>query len=297
MTMNARMNAGTDLNAEEMGARKYRTLFLSDIHLGTRGCQADLLLDFLKHNESEELFLVGDIIDGWRLKQTWHWPQAHNDVVQKLLRRVRKGTRVVFVPGNHDEFARDFLGLEFGGVEVVDHVIHETADGRKMLVVHGDQFDIVVKHARWLAYLGDWAYDFAIWINSWFNLARRKLGLPYWSFSKWAKLKVKNAVNFIGDFEETLAAEARKRGVDGVICGHIHHAAIREIDGVTYVNTGDFVESCTAIAEHFDGRLELLHWSLLEGERALLAEVVALPLLPDPEPIAGSVPEKIAARL
>jgi UDP-2,3-diacylglucosamine pyrophosphatase LpxH len=245
----------------------YRTLFLSDIHLGTRGCQAELLLDFFKHNESEELILVGDIVDGWRLKAGWYWPQAHNDVVQKLLRKVRKGVRVVLIPGNHDEFARDFVGLEFGGVEVEDHILHKTADGRTFLVVHGDQFDVVVRHARWLAHLGDWAYDFAIWINCWFNRARRKLGLPYWSFSQWAKLQIKNAVNFIGEFEATLAGEARKRGVDGIVCGHIHHAVIRDIDGITYVNTGDFVESCTAIAEHFDGRLELIHWKLLESER------------------------------
>lgn len=287
------MNAKVDMNAGEHAPHRYRTLFISDVHLGTRGCQADLLLDFLKHNESEELFLVGDIIDGWRLKSGWYWPQAHNDVVQKLLRKVRKGARVVFVPGNHDEFAREFLGMEFGGIEVVDHVVHETVTGKKMLVVHGDQFDIVVNHARWLAHLGDWAYDFAIWTNTWFNRARRKVGLPYWSFSKWAKLKVKNAVNFIGDFEEALAAEARRRGVDGVICGHIHHAAIREIQGVTYVNTGDFVESCTAIAEHFDGRLELIHWSLLEDERAALAPMITLPL---PAPMSEpALPEKAAA--
>ena len=286
--MNAKADVGSDILAEPHATHQYRTLFISDVHLGTRGCQADLLLDFLKHNESEALFLVGDIIDGWRLKQTWHWPQAHNDVVQKLLRKVRKGARVVFVPGNHDEFARDFLGLEFGGVEVIDHAVHQTADGRKLLVIHGDQFDIVVSHARWLAHLGDWAYDFAILVNAWFNRARRKFGLPYWSFSKWAKLKVKKAVNFIGDFERTLAAEARKRGVDGVICGHIHHATIRDIDGVTYVNTGDFVESCTAIAEHFDGRLELIHWSLLEHERApLLLSAAVDP--PDP-----ALPKKAA---
>ncbi len=284
------MNANSDVTAEPQATHQYRTLFISDVHLGTRGCQADLLLDFLKHNESEELFLVGDIIDGWRLKQSWHWPQAHNDVVQKLLRKVRKGARVVFVPGNHDEFARDFLGLEFGGVEVIDHAVHETADGRKMLVIHGDQFDIVVSHARWLAHLGDWAYDFAILINSWFNRARRKLGLPYWSFSQWAKLKVKKAVNFIGDFERALAAEARKRGADGVICGHIHHATIRDIDGMTYVNTGDFVESCTAIAEHFDGRLELIRWSLLEHERAPLLLSGAVD---PPEP---ALPQKAAAK-
>jgi len=261
------MSAILNRTDEEAEPKRYRTLFISDVHLGTRGCQADLLLDFFKHNESEELILVGDIIDGWRLKGGWYWPQAHNDVMQKLLRKVRKGTRVVFVPGNHDEFARDFVGLEFGGVEVEDHILHKTADGKTFLVVHGDQFDVVVRHARWLAHLGDWAYDFAIWVNCWFNRARRKVGLPYWSFSQWAKLKVKDAVNFIGAFEETLAAEARKRGVDGIVCGHIHHAMIREIDGVTYVNTGDFVESCTAIAEHFDGTLELIQWKSLESER------------------------------
>lgn len=275
--------------AEPHEVQKYRTLFISDVHLGTRGCQAELLLDFLKYNESEELILVGDIIDGWRLKQAWHWPQTHNDVVQKLLRKVRKGSRVVFIPGNHDEFARDFLNMEFGGVEVVDSMIHETADGRKFIVMHGDQFDIVANHARWLAHLGDWAYDFAIWANTWFNFVRRKMGLPYWSFSKWAKHKVKNAVNFIGDFEETLAAEAARRGVDGIICGHIHHAMIRDINGVTYVNTGDFVESCTAIAEHFDGRFELLHWSLLDTERAVRTDqIVALPV-PASTPVAGPV--------
>ncbi len=256
-------------------AKRYRTLFLSDIHLGTRGCQAELLLDFLKHNESDTLYLVGDIVDGWRLKKGWYWPQAHNDVVQKLLRKVRKGARVVFVPGNHDEFARDFLGFEFGGVEIIDHVVHETADGKRMLVIHGDQFDIVVRHARWLAHLGDWAYDFAIFCNSWFNAARRRLGLPYWSLSQWAKLKVKNAVNFIGEFEKMLAEEARRRGVDGVVCGHIHHAAVHDIDGVAYVNTGDFVESCTAIAEHFDGSMEILHWRLLAQEREGVEEADA----------------------
>jgi UDP-2,3-diacylglucosamine pyrophosphatase LpxH len=268
---------------------RYRTIFLSDLHLGTRGCQAQLILDFLRHNDADAFYLVGDILDGWRMRASFYWPQSHNDVIQKLLRKVRHGARMVFVPGNHDEFARDFLGLEFGGVEVIDHAVHQTADGRKLLVIHGDQFDIVVSHARWLAHLGDWAYDLAILINSWFNRARRKLGLPYWSFSKWAKLRVKKAVNFIGDFERTLAAEARKRGVDGVICGHIHHATIRDIDGVTYVNTGDFVESCTAIAEHFDGRLELIHWSLLEHERAPLPLSGAVDL---PKP---ALPEKAAA--
>jgi len=245
----------------------YRTLFLSDVHLGSRGCQAGLLLDFLKNNDAATIYLVGDMIDGWQLKNRWYWPQAHNDVVQKLLRKVRKGVRVIYLPGNHDEFARDYIGSVFGGVEVADHAYHMTADKKRLLIVHGDQFDIVVKHARWLAYLGDWAYTFALWSNLWLNKFRRKLGFTYWSLSAWAKLKVKNAVNFIGAFEAALVEAARRHNADGVVCGHIHHPVIRDIDGITYVNIGDFVESCTAVAEHDDGRLEILRWQMTSEER------------------------------
>lgn len=249
----------------------YRTLFLSDIHLGTRGCQAELLLDFLRHNDAETIYLIGDIVDGWRLKSGWYWPQAHNDVLQKLLRKVRKGARMIYVPGNHDEFARDYIGMVFGGVEVADHAYHMTADKKRLLIVHGDQFDIVVQHARWLAWLGDWAYTLALWLNLWFNKIRRRLGFPYWSFSAWAKLKVKNAVNFIGAFETALAEAARRHQANGVVCGHIHHAVIRDIDGITYINTGDFVESCTAVAEHEDGRLEVLCWQMTAEEQRIAA--------------------------
>lgn len=245
--------------------RHFHALFLSDIHLGTRGCQADLLVDFLKYHDAETIYLVGDIVDGWRLRRSWYWPQAHNDVVQKILRKGRKGARVVYVPGNHDEFLRDYVGSHFGMVEVADHFIHETIDGRRFLVIHGDQFDVVVRHARWLAHLGDWAYTAALGINTVLNSIRRKLGFPYWSLSAWAKLKVKNAVNFIGEFEQTLAAEARRIGVDGVVCGHIHHATIAEHDGVAYMNTGDWVESCTAVAETHDGKFEVIVWQTPGG--------------------------------
>jgi len=240
---------------------RYRTIFLSDLHLGARGCQAALMLDFLRHNEADTYYLVGDIIDGWRLRGGWYWPQAHNDVVQKLLRKVRRGARMVFVPGNHDEFARQFFGLSFGGIEIKRNALHVTADGRRFWITHGDEFDVVVRHAKWLAFFGDWAYEVAILLNTHFNQIRRALGFSYWSFSAWAKLRVKNAVNFIGAFERELAAEAKKRGVDGVICGHIHHPAIRDIDGVTYVNTGDFVESCSVVVEYDDGALEVVYWS------------------------------------
>ncbi|MBV9348673.1 MAG: UDP-2,3-diacylglucosamine diphosphatase [Pseudolabrys sp.] len=245
----------------DSGARRFRTLFISDVHLGTRGCQAEKLLDFLKYHEADTIYLVGDIVDGWALRSAWHWPQPHNDVVQKFLRKARKGTRLIYVPGNHDEFLRDYYGTHFGGIEVVENAIHQGADGRRYLVVHGDLFDLVVTQARWLAYLGDKAYDFAIALNRIYNNMRRVLGAPYWSLSQWLKLKVKNAVSFIGDYEKVLAHEARRHDVQGVICGHIHHAAIHDDFGTRYVNCGDWVESCTAVAEHPDGRFEIITWT------------------------------------
>jgi len=241
--------------------RHFRTIFLSDVHLGTRGCQADKLLDFLRIYEADTIYLVGDIVDGWQLKSTWYWPQSHNDVVQKLLRKARKGTRVIYVPGNHDEFLREYYGSHFGGIEVIASAVHVTADGKRLLVIHGDLFDVVIRHARWLAMLGSHAYDIAIWLNTHFNKMRRIFGLGYWSLSRWAKLRVKNAVNFIGEFEGTLASEARRHKLDGVVCGHIHHPALRNENGLTYVNCGDWVESCTVAVEHFDGRLEIIEWS------------------------------------
>jgi UDP-2,3-diacylglucosamine pyrophosphatase LpxH len=248
------------LERVSIGPKQVRTLFLSDLHLGTKGCQAERLLDFLRHYEAETVYLVGDIVDGWQLKSGWYWPQLHNDVVQKLLRQARKGARLLYLPGNHDEFLRDYYGTHFGGIEVIEDAIHVGADGKRYLVIHGDLFDVVIRHARWLALLGNNAYDLAIWLNTYFNAIRRGLGLTYWSLSQWAKLKVKNAVNFIGEYEKALAAEARRRGVDGVICGHIHHAVMRQDFGLTYVNCGDWVESCTAVVEHFDGRLEIIRW-------------------------------------
>ena len=238
-----------------------RSLFISDVHLGTRGCQAHALLDFIRVYEAETIFLVGDIFDGWRMKAAWHWPQSHNDVVQKILRKVRKGTRLVYIPGNHDEFMRDYVGSTFGGVEILEEAIHETADGRRMLILHGDKFDTVVCNVKWLALLGDWAYDFAIWLNRWIAKVRRACGLPYWSFSAWSKSKVKQAVNFISAYEEAVVLDGRKHGADIVLCGHIHCAAYRHMDDILYVNTGDWVESNTAVVEHHDGQLELIHWT------------------------------------
>ena len=251
---------------------KYRTVFISDIHLGTRGCQAELLLDFIRTAEFDTLYLVGDIIDGWKLRNGWYWPQAHNDVVQKILRLARKGVEVIYVPGNHDEAARDFIGHRFGDVQVLRDAIHVTADGRRFLVTHGDEFDGVLRHARWLAFVGDWSYRTLLTLNTVFNRARRRLGFGYWSLSAYLKLRVKNAVQFIEDYESAVAEEARRRGVDGVICGHIHKAEIRRFGDILYINDGDWVESCTAVAEREDGELIILDWSREFRQRSRVAE-------------------------
>ncbi|WEX11582.1 UDP-2,3-diacylglucosamine diphosphatase [Chelativorans sp. AA-79] len=241
--------------------RTFRTIFLSDIHLGSKPAKAEFLIDFLRHHEADTIYLVGDIVDGWRLRRSWHWPQFHNDVVQKLLRKARKGTKIIYIAGNHDEFLRSFQGVHFGGIVVADRAVHEGVDGRRFLVIHGDQFDTVVQNVRWLAYLGDKAYDVAIVVNRVIAAVRRLSGQPYWSFSSWAKVKVKKAVKYISSFQDVLAQEALRAEVDGVICGHIHHAAMEEIKGVQYMNTGDWVESCTALVEDFEGNFEIITWA------------------------------------
>lgn len=255
---------------------RYRSIWISDTHLGTRGCKVDYLLDFLRHNESDYLYLVGDIVDGWSLKRSWFWSQPHNDVLQKILRKARKGTRVIYIPGNHDEFARDYVDLLFGGITVAARAVHKTADGRRLLVMHGDEFDGVVACHKWLAVLGSQSYQCALVMNHWFNRIRRRLGYPYWSLSAYLKHKVKNAVQFIHDFEHAVSAEAVRCRVDGIVCGHIHKAEIREIDGVLYCNDGDWVESCTALAETTDGTLEIVHWGYLLGEMQALDQPRAL---------------------
>jgi UDP-2,3-diacylglucosamine pyrophosphatase LpxH len=260
------------------GKLRLRTVWISDTHLGTPGCNAELLHDFLCSVKPDTLYLVGDIIDGWRLKRGWYWPQRHNDVVRRVLKLANKGTRVVYVPGNHDEALRDFTHLAFGGVEVMPEAIHETLDGRRFLVLHGDEFDGVVLYARWLAFLGDLGYAMLLRANVWVNMARRQLGLPYWSMSAHVKKRVKNAVAFISRFEETVARAARERGVDGVVCGHIHSAEIREFDGITYMNDGDWVESCTALVEHHDGRIEILDWAARAAALHRAAEGAAAPV-------------------
>ena len=258
------------------GSQRFRSVWISDLHLGTPGCQAHALLDFLKHVDAEHLFLVGDIIDGWQLRRHWYWPQAHNDVIQKLLRKARKGTRVIFIPGNHDEFARRYLGHDFGGIEVAEEWIHETADGRKLWVTHGDLFDGVIQCATWLAHVGDSLYEFTLKLNRYLNSLRARMGLPYWSLSKYLKQKVKRAVSYVGDFEAALAREARRRGAHGVVCGHIHHAELRDIDGILYANDGDWVESLTALAEHADGRLEIIDWAARLRAPTAVSPVAAL---------------------
>ncbi|MBV2147086.1 UDP-2,3-diacylglucosamine diphosphatase [Sphingobium sp. AS12] len=259
--------------------RRFRTIWISDIHLGTRGCNAAMLIDFLDNVDSDTIYLVGDIIDGWRLKKRFYWPASHNDVVWRLMKRAKRGTRVVYIPGNHDEMFRQFTGMNFGGVEIRRKAIHTTADGRKLLVLHGDEFDTIMLAHRWLAFVGDAAYTTLMRLNVVVNAVRQRMGLPYWSLSKMAKHKVKNAVSFISQFEEVVAHEAGARGVDGVVCGHIHNAEMREIGGVAYYNDGDWVEGCTALVEHECGRMEVLHWAdeiaartqAEQGERARMA--------------------------
>lgn len=241
--------------------RRFRTIWISDVHLGTRGCNADMLIDFLDRTDSDTMYLVGDMIDGWRLKKRFHWPQAHNDVVWRLMKRAKRGTRMIYIPGNHDEMFRQFVGMRFGGIAIRRRAVHTCADGSRLLVLHGDEFDAVTMAQPWLAHIGDGAYTMLMGVNRWFNAVRRRLGMPYWSLSQHAKARVKNAVAFVSRFEEVVAKAADSRGVDGVVCGHIHTADMRTIGDIRYYNDGDWVESCTALVEHFDGRMEILNWA------------------------------------
>jgi UDP-2,3-diacylglucosamine pyrophosphatase LpxH len=250
---------------EAAAITRYRSVFISDTHLGTRGCRADFLADFLRRNTADHIYLVGDIIDGWRLKRGWYWDSHHDDVLTSILHHARNGSKIIYVPGNHDEVVRRFLplGLEMAGVTFQAEAEHVTAAGQRLLITHGDQFDSVVCYAKTLALLGDWAYTAALVLNRYFNLARSYFGYPYWSLSAYLKRQVKEAVKAIDRFETALAADARARGFDGVVCGHIHHPEMRMVDGVLYINDGDWVESCTALVEHWDGRLELLDWAMI----------------------------------
>ena len=239
---------------------RFRAIFISDLHLGTTGCKAQALLEFLRAHESDALYLVGDIVDGWQLRRRWTWRADHNAVIQEVLRKSRDGCRVVFIPGNHDEAARQFDGLSFGGIRVENESEHVLLDGRRLWVVHGDLFDGVIQHARWVAYLGDQLYTTMLWVNHHFNRIRHRFGFSYWSLSQYLKHRVKDVVGFITDYERAMAHETRRRGYDGVVCGHIHKAEIRMIDGVLYCNDGDWVESLTALVETYSGRLMILEW-------------------------------------
>tara|TARA_B100000678_G_scaffold4352_1_gene3740 strand:- start:10932 stop:11828 length:897 start_codon:yes stop_codon:yes gene_type:complete len=244
--------------------RTYRTIWISDVHLGTKGCNHELLIDFLDHTDSDTMYLVGDIIDGWRLKKKVYWPPEHSDIVWRILKRAKRGTRIIYIPGNHDEMVRPFNGMNFGGVEIMRAAFHDTADGRRLMVLHGDEFDTIMLAHRWLAFVGDALYHVMMKLNNWVAAARKRLGLPYWSISRAAKNKVKNAVEFISKYEEVVARAAAERGVDGVVCGHIHTAEFRSFEyggkRVEYWNDGDWVEGCNALVEHADGRMEILHW-------------------------------------
>ena len=280
----ARRRPATGPHEPVRAARHHRTVFISDVHLGTRGCKADQLADCLARNHCRTLYLVGDIVDGWRLKYRWFWPEAHNRVVQAVLRKIDAGTRVVYVPGNHDEILRAYCGREIAGIEIVREAMHETADGRQFLVVHGDHLDAAIISAEWLAKLGDRAYTAALQLNECCHLIRRALGLSYWSLSAHLKLKVKDALEYICRFEEAVADDVRARGFDGVVCGHIHHAAIKSIGGIAYHNDGDWVESCTALVEDARGHLEILRWAHI-GLRT-----IGVPSEPATDDVPAAVP-------
>ncbi|KAI94865.1 serine/threonine protein phosphatase [Rhodomicrobium udaipurense JA643] len=248
------------------GKKRYRALFLSDLHLGTRAAKTHALVEFLRTHDAETIYLVGDIIDFWRLKRGVIWPGGNDEILQILLERMHSGTRIVYVPGNHDEALRAYCGMTFSGIEITRDCVHTTANGRKLFVLHGDEFDVVVRYAKWLRFLGDRSYEFVLWCDGPLNWARRKLGFGHWSLSVYVKTRVKAAAAFIDEFETALAAEAKRRGYDGVVCGHIHHPADRLIDGVRYLNCGDWTENCTAIAEHADGQIEILRWLHVDRE-------------------------------
>jgi len=239
----------------------YRAIFISDVHLGSREAKSGYLLDFLRHNECEHLYLVGDIFDLWKLKKGWHWPTENNEIIAEIFAKARHGTRVIYIPGNHDEMLRDYCGGDYNGVELHREIIHESADGQRFLVLHGDEFDCIVRSKKWLSHIGDGAYDMLLRLNHWFNLSRRHLGLDYWSLSAFIKQQAKGAINFINRFEHAVCSEAARRQVDGIISGHIHHAAQRELEGCAYKNCGDWVESCTALVEDHRGHFEVLQWS------------------------------------
>jgi UDP-2,3-diacylglucosamine pyrophosphatase LpxH len=244
--------------------KTYRSIFISDVHLGTKGCKAEQLNNFLKHNTCETLYLVGDIVDAWKIKENkWRWKQSHSNVVRRVLGHAKRGTRVVYVVGNHDEFLRPFLsyGIGFGMIEITNQCEHIGADGKHYLVIHGDLFDGITRLAPWLSFLGDKAYDFILSINNRLNWFLHRMGFNYWSLSRFLKHKVKKAVDFMFQFEKNLAGYCKKKGYDGVICGHIHHAEIKEVDGVVYMNDGDWVESLTALVEHHDGRWKIVTWT------------------------------------
>ena len=263
---------------------QFRSVFISDVHLGFRGCSAAYLLDFLRSVETENLYLVGDIVDMWSLKKSFFWPQEHNDVIRTILGKAKRGTRVIYIPGNHDCVFRDYDGMVFGNVEIRREAIHETADGRRFVVLHGDEFDSVIKASPLLEAAGNRAYAFVLQLNRLVNFFRRRFGFPYWSIAAYLKHKVKNAVKYIANFEQALADEAKRRGVDGMICGHIHRAEITEIDGVLYCNDGDWVESCTTLTEDFNGRLALMRWT--ETREVVAHSDVVVPIV-TPQPRAA----------
>ena len=257
--------------------RRVRSLFLSDIHLGSRACRATQLLSFIRDYDPDFVFLIGDIVDFWAMSRGVYWPAAHNTVVQKILRKARHRSRVFLIPGNHDEALREYVGASFGDIKVVTDYVHTAADGKRYILLHGDEYDQVTHYHRWVSVLGDASYNALVHLNRLLSLVRRKLGVSgHWSLADCAKRNVLRAVSFISDFENSVVHNVKRLGLDGVICGHIHTPAIKRIDGITYMNCGDWVDSCTGIVEHYDGRMELVRWTDSCATRALRPGAIAV---------------------
>lgn len=265
----------------------YRSVFISDVHLGSADCQADYLLDFLSGVQCQTLYLVGDIVDLLAMQRRVFFPASHQAVANRLLELAASGTRVIYVPGNHDEFLRSFCGQTLAGIELRHKAVHTTADGRRFLVCHGDQFDQVVRCSPLMLLVGDRAHGLLLRLNRWFNAYRRLRNKPYWSLAAWTKARIGRARAFIQRFEQAALTAAERGKYDGFICGHIHWAGFRRGRSGLYCNDGDWVEHCTALVESFDGRLAILHWS---EQPAVIAEE------PDaPTPYEGPVPVPLAA--
>lgn len=252
-----------------------KTLWISDVHLGSADCKAEQLLQLLDRVRCERLYLVGDIVDIWAMSRRVFWPESHNLVLRKLLNKSRAGVEIIYIPGNHDANFREFCGSQFGHVVIKRKHVHVTPDGRRLLVTHGDELDHAVRFSRLNRLVGDWAYNAMMSVNRWVNRIRDRLGLPYWSLSGWVKNHVAQADAAIQAYQVAAVTMVREKGYDGIICGHLHHPVIQQYEDILYCNDGDWVENCTALLEDEGGQLKLLRGISSQAGRADMLFVAA----------------------